>query len=174
MLLDCKKLRHWQWEEQIEAIFNKHLDYRDWIYLKNEDQTTIGNLGQEWNHFDKLDASTKLLHTTRRITQPWKAGLPIDFNTTTSSLNPRGVFMKTFHSVLNYIGLQLNNINKISHQGHTEFQPHPDRDLEQFIMSLIRDAMRTDAISRDFILKEIHNKNIREDMLKVIEEIADE
>ena len=39
----------------------------------------IGPLEPGWNDFDHLGPGTKLLHNTRRMTQPWKTGLPVDF-----------------------------------------------------------------------------------------------
>jgi len=174
MLLDCKKLRHWRWEEQIVRIFDKRLDYGDWIYLNNEDQDTIGELGEEWNHLDTLNDSTKLTHMTRRITHPWKTGLPIDFNTTTLPIRENGIIGKVLNLGRKLIGRSLNESNKVTHQGHTTYQPHPDPNQEQFIMSLIGEAMREGAVTKDFILKAIHNKNIREDIFKVLGGVADE
>ena len=79
MLLDCAKLTHWQCEAQFRSMFEMKLDYSDWICLKHEDRATIGLLENEWNDFDRLTAKTKMLHTTRRKTQPWKSGLPVDW-----------------------------------------------------------------------------------------------
>ena len=79
MLLDCAKLRHWRCEEQFNELFEFKRDYMDWVSLKLEPRETIGLLEKEWNDFDRLTAATKMLHNTRRITQPWKTGLPIDF-----------------------------------------------------------------------------------------------
>ena len=41
-----------------------------------EDRKTIGLLENSWNDLDVLNSNTRMLHTTRRWTQPWKAGLP--------------------------------------------------------------------------------------------------
>jgi hypothetical protein len=60
-------------------MFAGKLDYEDWIILANEPRENIGFLESEWNDFDRLTPRTKMLHNTRRITQPWKTGLPIDF-----------------------------------------------------------------------------------------------
>ena len=40
---------------------------------------SIGFFENEWNDFDKFTSATKMLHTTRRRTQPWKTGLPVDW-----------------------------------------------------------------------------------------------
>jgi hypothetical protein len=81
MLLDCAKLAHWRWNERIDALFRKEFDYGDWIALRLEPQESIGRLEEEWNHFDLLTSGTRLLHMTERSTQPWKTGLPVDFDT---------------------------------------------------------------------------------------------
>ncbi len=54
-------------------------DYMKWIKLEYEPDETVGLLEPEWNDFDKLTPATKILHNTYRRTQPWKAGLPVDF-----------------------------------------------------------------------------------------------
>ena len=79
MLLDCAKLTHWRTEAQFEAMFAFERDYSTWLGLGYEDPATIGAIEAEWNDFDHLGPETKLLHNTRRTTQPWKTGLPVDF-----------------------------------------------------------------------------------------------
>ena len=41
-----------------------------WIRLKLEPSETIRLFEKEWNDFDRLTPETKMLHNTRRITQP--------------------------------------------------------------------------------------------------------
>jgi hypothetical protein len=41
-----------------------------------EQRDTIGLLDKSWNDLDVLNQKTKMLHTTKRWTQPWKAALP--------------------------------------------------------------------------------------------------
>ncbi|MBL8842153.1 MAG: hypothetical protein JNL90_11575 [Planctomycetes bacterium] len=81
MLLDCAKLTHWRFDAEIEALFAGRFDYGDWISLRREAPETIGRLEEEWNDFDRLTPATKLIHMTERSTQPWKTGLPVDFDT---------------------------------------------------------------------------------------------
>ena len=80
MLLDCAKLTHWKWEAQFNDMFAFTRDYMDWMGLKLEPKSSIGYLENEWNDLDKLTSQTKMIHNTHRRTQPWKAGLPIDFH----------------------------------------------------------------------------------------------
>lgn len=79
MLLDCAQLRHWNLERDFGALFRGERDYMDWIGLHLEDPATIGPLEPEWNDFDHLTPQTRMLHNTKRWTQPWKTGLPVDF-----------------------------------------------------------------------------------------------
>jgi len=79
MLLDCEKLTHWRFEEQFNAMFEGRRDYMKWICLKYENPAAIGFFENEWNDFDHLTDRTKMLHTTKRKHQSWKAGLPIDY-----------------------------------------------------------------------------------------------
>src|SRR3546814_16006915 len=84
MLLDCAKLTHWRWDEEIDKMFAGELDYGPWIGLLNDKPETIGDLDETWNSFDKLTLETRLLHNTVRSQQPWNTGLPRDFNTHTT------------------------------------------------------------------------------------------
>ena len=79
MLLDCARLGHWQVEKQFEELFTFERDYRKWINLEYEPDGTIGAFEPEWNDFDRLSPATKMVHNTKRMTQPWKSGLPADF-----------------------------------------------------------------------------------------------
>ena len=42
MLLDCAKLRHWQFDRDLDDLFAHRFDYVDWIELKREERSTIG------------------------------------------------------------------------------------------------------------------------------------
>jgi hypothetical protein len=79
MVLDCARLTHWNMEESFQKMFRGDLDYEDWIILAHEPRDSIGALEEGWNDFDRLTPATRLLHNTKRRTQPWKTGLPIDF-----------------------------------------------------------------------------------------------
>ena len=40
MLLDCAKLRHWRFAEDLKALWAHKIDYLDWINLKREKPQT--------------------------------------------------------------------------------------------------------------------------------------
>ncbi|MGI9480822.1 MAG: hypothetical protein ACR2OR_00535, partial [Hyphomicrobiales bacterium] len=79
MLLDCAKLKHWRVGTMFDELFDQKRDYENMIILADEPRESIGELETVWNDFDRLEADTKLIHNTKRRTQPWKTGLKVDF-----------------------------------------------------------------------------------------------
>jgi hypothetical protein len=146
MLLDCGKLAHWRWDEQIDEIFAQRLDYGPWISLMLEDPSTIGPLEEVWNQFDRLTPETKFLHNTERSTQPWKTGLPVDYDTTTQSAkSTSGV-----RGLLESWGLVAPR-----HAPTARYLPHPDPKQEHFFFSAVRECLDRGAFAEDFLREEI-------------------
>jgi hypothetical protein len=145
MLLDCAKLRHWQWDDYLDGLFGHRFDYFDWIDLTREDPSTIGFLDRRWNDFDRLKPDTKLLHTTKRRTQPWKTGLPVDF--TLQRIWP------------------VNFINKLL----LKYQPHPDPNQEAFVYSLLAELVDSGEVTKDELRAEMAANHIRHDSLELID-----
>lgn len=145
MLLDCAKLRHWQWEDYLDGLFAHDFDYFDWIDLTCEDPDTIGFLEPEWNDFDRLTPKTKLLHTTKRRTQPWKTGLPVDF--TLQRIWP------------------VNLINKLL----LSYRPHPDPNQEAFVFSLLAELVDSGEVTEEELRREMAANHIRHDSLRLID-----
>ena len=85
MLLDCAKLTHWRYARAVRR--NVRLQAR----LHGLGLPEAGGpqhhrpVRERWNDFDHLDQETRLLHNTKRKTQPWKTGLPVDFRPQTPS-----------------------------------------------------------------------------------------
>jgi hypothetical protein len=77
-------------------MFRFERDYIHCICLKTEDRDTICLFEKEWNDFDHFTPATKMLRTTKRKTQPWKSGLPVDWRPKESSRTfpPLGWFMR--------------------------------------------------------------------------------
>lgn len=146
MLLDCAKLTHWRFDQELDDLFAHKFDYIDWIELKREDRSTIGLLEPEWNDFDRLTARTKLLHTTKRRTQPWKTGLPVDY-----TLRESGP--------LDFLRRWRNR----------RYQPHPDRNQEALIYSLLAEMVDRGLVSKDELVAEMASNHIRHDSLDLIE-----
>ena len=160
MLLDCEKLPYWQWDRQIDDMFNQKLDYGDWISLRLEDSSKIGMLEEEWNHFDTLNGQTRLLHNTERITQPWKTGLPIDFDTTVKKNKSR---LATYLSRLNDSIFQ--------RAAKTTYQSHPDKNQERFFLSLLKDCLNKGIIQKELLASHVAANNIRKDIFIALDKI---
>ena len=146
MLLDCAKLRHWRFDEQLDGLFAHRFDYIDWIELKLEDRSTIGLLEAEWNDFDRLTPQTKLLHTTKRRTQPWKTGLPVDY-----TLREKG-----------WLTPALRFLSR-------RYQRHPDPRQEAFVYSLLAEMVDRGEVTANELEAEMAANHIRHDSLELIE-----
>ena len=146
MLLDCAHLKHWDFDQDLDDLFAHRFDYVDWIELKREDRSTIGALEPEWNDFDRLTPRTKLLHTTKRRTQPWKTGLPVDY-----TLREGGplAFLKQF--------------------GARRYGQHPDRNQEALIYSLLAEMVDTGEVSKNELVEEMAANHIRHDSMNLID-----
>ena len=170
MLLDCSRLTHWRWDEEIDRMFKGELDYGPWIGLKTEDPKSIGEIGEEWNSFDRLTSETKLLHTTERGTQPWKTGLPIDFDL---NLNSKELVKKS--SVPSFIDNVLRRVSQLLkmemtdhvHSGH-RYLPHPDPAQERLFFELLRGAMEEGIFGEEFLQKHIQEDHVRHDAFDVL------
>jgi hypothetical protein len=149
MLLDCSKLRHWRFAEDLRALWSHEVDYLDWINLKREDLNSIGLLEPEWNDFDHLTPKTKLLHNTKRRTQPWKTGLPIDF-----TFKERGLF-----------NFALPIVRKLA----PNYTRHPDERQEAFFYAMLADALDSGAVTKEQVEKEVRLGHIRPDSKAPIE-----
>ena len=155
MLMDCAKLTHWKVEDSFRKMFKGELDYVDWLQMKAEDQDSIGNLSPEWNHFDILTPETKMLHTTRRMTQPWKTGLPIDFNTELDSKLKR-----SFASIQRKLfGTEILC---------RRYKVNPDPRQEQLFFALLKECIEAGTISEEMVREEMKKNHVRHDALKVI------
>ena len=146
MLLDCAQLKHWNIDQDLDELFAQKFDYIDWIELKREDPATIGFLEPEWNDFDRLTARTKILHTTKRRTQPWKAGLPIDY-----TLRERGPFdfLRRFK--------------------RKTYEPHPDPNQEALVYSLLADLVDRGDVTKPQLVAEMAANHVRHDSLDLID-----
>jgi hypothetical protein len=149
MLLDNAKLKHWRFADQLKALWAHQLDYLDWINLKRESLDTIGLLEPEWNDFDRLTPQTKLLHNTKRRTQPWKTGMPIDF-----TFKERGL-----------LNFALPIVRKLA----PNYTRHPDQRQEAFFYALLADAIDSGAVTGERVEKEVRLGHVRPDSEALIE-----
>jgi hypothetical protein len=144
MLLDCARLSHWRFDRELDDLFAHRFDYVDWIELKRENRSTIGFLEPEWNHFDRLTPRTKLLHTTRRKTQPWKTGLPVDY-----TLREAG---------------PLDFLRRLANR---RYQPHPDHNQEALVYALLAEMLDQGLVTEEELVAEMAADHIRHDSLEL-------
>lgn len=194
MLLDCAKLKHWRWEEQIDAMFRGKLDYFQWMNLYVEPEETIGDLEEEWNHFDTLNDETQLIHNTGRLTQPWKTGLAIDFTILNkavppgmtkvakpktafkdprSRLHPRRIAGAVLRRLRGYLASRIAppivataKPAPKSTDGRT-YQPHPDPRQEAYFFQLVAECLDAGEVTEEFVREETRRKHVRPDALEL-------
>ena len=163
MLLDCAKLRHWKVEERFNRMFDFTFDYMDWICLKSEPAGTVGLFETEWNDFDKLTPATTMLHTTRRRTQPWKTGLPVDFRIAERFrlFPPAAWLMKARRHLFGEYGLM----------GH--YRQHPDINQQHFFFGLLKECLDNGMVTESFLREEMRLNHVRHDALEVLRNTPD-
>jgi hypothetical protein len=160
MLLDCARLTHWRCPEDFAALFARTRDYDAWMNLELEDAATIGLFEDCWNDFDRLAADTKLLHNTKRLTQPWKTGLPIDYTPADHAQpGPLGRWLRRARATL----------TGQPEQGR--YRRHPDTAQERFFFGLLRECLEQGVVTREFLGDEIRRQHLRADAFDLIESV---
>lgn len=150
MLLDCSRLKHWNVKENFEEMFRFERDYDDWITLATEPRGSIGKLDDKWNDFDHLSAETRLLHNTKRRTQPWKTGLPIDYtNRIPFPLVARLLGRNGFRLPLRY-------------------KRHPDQRQENLFFALLKECYDAGLVSDAMLADEMAQNHVRHDALEMM------
>jgi hypothetical protein len=149
MLLDCAKLKHWKVKEQFASMFEGKLDYEDWNTLQREPEGSVKFLDSVWNDFDNLNRNTKLLHNTKRNTQPWKTGLPIDY------MNR----LPGFLAWLPVSGFKMKG----------NYRKHPDLLQEELFFSMLRECLDLKLVDDAMLRDEIAQKHIRDDAQVLLE-----
>jgi hypothetical protein len=156
VLLDCAKLRHWNISTILSDLAEQKTDYNDWMLLRHE--KSILPLAPQWNSWDHLDSSTKILHTTNRMTQPWKTGLKIDFIRSRDGDRYLGIIPKPW-------------IWRLLGKYPTRYQPHPDKSIERYFFNLTKNALAARAVTQQDVEKEIAAGHVRPDLLKCLSDL---
>ena len=163
MLMDCARLKHWDVEKDFDQLFSMEKDYKEWMVLAYEDPESIGYLEDCWNDFDHLDDNTRLIHNTKRKTQPWKTGLPVDFT-------PADKFKdKPLLASLNRLRAKV--FGEYGLLGH--YREHPDRRQEQLFFGLLKECIETGHVSEDLVRDEIRRNHVRHDAFDVLDRTPD-
>jgi len=161
MLLDCARLTHWKFEEQFNALFDFERDYMKWICLKYEAPDTIGLFENEWNDFDHLTERTKMLHTTKRKTQPWKTGLPVDFRPADvfQLFPPRHWVRRARRALFGDYGLLGN------------YAEHPDPNQVNLFFGLVRECLDKGVLTEERLRNEMARNHLRHDALDLVRRV---
>jgi hypothetical protein len=157
MLLDCAKLRHWKLADDFDALFAGKREYKTWMNLGYEPKDTIGVIEPEWNDFDKLTPKTKMIHNTRRKTQPWKSGLPVDF-------------IPAEHNLLNPVML-INRLRRKLFGTYAllgAYKEHPDERQTQLFFAYLREALENGLVSEAMVKEHMAANHVRHDAFDVI------
>jgi hypothetical protein len=159
MLLECSKLTHWKVEQQFNDMFEFKRDYMPWICLKLEDRETIGFFENQWNDFDKLTKNTKMLHTTRRKTQPWKTGLPVDWRP--------AVRFRLFPPIAWFMRARSHLFGDYAFLG--KYAKHPDPNQEAFFFGLLKECLEKNIISEELLHNEMQQNHMRHDTFEMLD-----
>lgn len=155
MLLDCGKLKHWNVEQGFSELFEFTRDYGDWVPLKLEPPGSIGLIEREWNDFDRLTPATRMVHNTRRRTQPWKTGLPVDY-IPVETIPVYGWLMRVRRKLFGDYGLL------------GRYARHPDRNQENLFFGLLRECLEKGLVSEAQIKDAMAQNYVRHDAFDVI------
>jgi hypothetical protein len=140
-------------------LFRFEKDYKEWMVLAYEEPDRIGYLEDCWNDFDNLDAGTRLLHNTKRRTQPWKTGLPVDYT-------PADKFKdKPVLASLNRARARL--FGEYGLLGH--YREHPDKHQEEFFFGLLKECLESGHISEQLVREEMSKNHVRHDAFEVLD-----
>lgn len=157
MVMDCAKLKHWNIKNILEDLQNKKVDYTELITLKKQISdfpNSIKVVDRINNNLDTLTPDTILLHTTDRITQPWSTGLPIDFRR-----NDPGKFFGLIPKL---------PFLKLTGKWPSTYQPHPDKNIENYFLNLVKEALNDNIITRQELEEEVKVNRLRKDIFSLI------
>lgn len=163
MLMDCARLQHWDCEEDFGQLFRFEKDYKEWMVLAYEDPASIGFLEPCWNDFDHLDDNTRLLHNTKRRTQPWKTGLKVDY-TPADKFKDKPVLASVNR-------LRAKVFGEYGLLGH--YAPHPDPKQEQLFFGLLKECLTSGHIKEEQVRHEISKNHVRHDAFEVLDRTPD-
>jgi len=145
MLLSCESLKHWSLQSFIDGLHHGQIDYDDLINLRLEQ--SVAPLQTKWNEFDDIKPDTMLLHTTEKLTQPWRVGLKLN-----SSIPPLFKFISRAP------------IYKIFGKDLTMGREHPNLEVTQFFFNELSKCISKNIISIDEIDYGIEKKFLRQDL----------
>ncbi len=157
MLINAENFNLWNFEKIINDLFSLKIDYSELINLDFIDKNSIGLIDENFNSHDEITDQTILLHTTNRITQPWKTGLDIDYSYHTSNLNLLINYFKK------YVGL--NYQKKLLEK---KYQTHPNGKVIEFVTRLFEGAIDSKNITYEELIFSVEKKFISKQFLDTL------
>ena len=154
LLLDCNKLSHWSLQTFIEGLHKGNIDYDDLINLRLE--SMVSPLKTKWNEFDVIKEDTILLHTTERLTQPWRVGLKLNSH------------IKPFFNII-----PKEPIYKLFGKDLTVGREHPREEITKFFFNELSQCIAKNIISVDEINSAIRKGFLREDLFEKAQILAE-
>ncbi len=154
MFLNCSNLKHWDTSYFIESLMNGSIDYDQLINLTFSNHK-IKLLQNCWNDFDNFDEKTIFVHTTQKITQPWRAGLKLN-----SYIPPLFGFINR-----DFIYRVLKKPLKIG-------VDHPNIEISRLFFKSLSAAITSGAIKHNDLNNAIRKSFIRKDILEALERFS--
>ncbi len=141
----------WSFEDIINDLFNHKIDYKELINLTSKKYfSNIFTLPIIFNHHDIIDNDTLLLHTSKRITQPWKEGLKIDFQK--ESLSKFYKLKQILKKLLN-MNYDVTGISNF-------YIKHPNRNVSEKILTLFKKSLISGSINELELKNALENKYV--------------
>jgi len=139
----------WDYNRLIEDLFNQRIDYSKLLNLSFFKNLKIKKLDIVFNHHDKINEETIFLHTSNRITQPWKEGLNINFKT----------FFSNKYKILNLIKyfLRMNYDPRVISK---KFLSHPNINVNNFIIKTFNEAIKNKYVNEEALDLAVMNNYI--------------
>jgi hypothetical protein len=154
MIMNCKNLQDkYSWASIVERLKSGEVDYADLMSLNLSDLNVM-ELEPKFNSWDFFDSTTLFLHTTNRLTQPWKTGLKIDF-----TRNDPGRYLGVIPKKL---------ILKLLGKWPSRYQEHPSKHVEKKFFDLAQLAISSGSITLNDLDMAIRSKSIRPDFKRFI------
>ncbi|CAN5202298.1 hypothetical protein BH10PSE7_BH10PSE7_13880 [soil metagenome] len=158
MVLDNAKLTHWNVKKNFEEMFSGDRDYMKWVTLELEPQSSIRELETFWNDFDKLTEKTRMIHNTKRQTQPWKTGLPVDFRPPESakSFKPKNIYHRIRRAIFGDYGML------------GRYERHPDPNQERLFFALLKECVEKGIVTESMVKDQMKHNHVRHDAIELL------
>ena len=106
-----------------------------------------------------MDKNTRFLHNTRRRTQPWKTGLPVDY-TPADKLRKKPL-LAGLNRLRGRVFGQYGLLGK--------YAQHPDINQQNLFFGLLKECLEGGHISEQLVRDEIASQHVRADALEVMD-----